>query len=76
MFANVSAGIDRKADRLGQGGIDRKADRLGQGAPQRGHGAALEPLAQLGDAPSSVLAVTIMVKATELVAIQAVKAWG
>jgi hypothetical protein len=47
-----------------------------QGAPQRGHGAALEPLAQLGDAPSSVLAVTIIVKATELVAIQAVKAWG
>ena len=47
-----------------------------QGAPQRGHGAALEPLAQLGDAPSSVLAVTIIVEATELVVFQAVKAWG
>ena len=44
-----------------------------QGAPQRGHGAALEPLAQLGDAPSSVLAVTIIVEATELVGVQAVK---
>ena len=38
------------------------------GAPQRGHGAPLEPLAQLGDALGGVGAAAVTIKATELVA--------
>ena len=37
------------------------------GAPQRGHGAPLEPLAQLGDALGGVGAIAIPVEAAELV---------
>ena len=35
-------------------GADRKANTRGGGALERGHGAALEPLAELGDALGSV----------------------
>ena len=41
-------------------GIDTKANTvLGGGALERGHGASLEPLAQLGDALRGVVAVAI-----------------
>ena len=53
-------------------GADTKVSR-GGGALERGHGAPLEPLAQLGDALSGVLAVTVTVEATELVTGQAAK---
>ena len=43
------------------------------GAPQRGHGAPLEPLAQLGDALGGVGAVPPAVDAAELVVGQAAK---
>ena len=43
------------------------------GAPQRGHGAPLEPLAQLGDALGGVGAFVTMVDAAELVNVQAAK---
>ena len=42
------------------------------GALERGHGASLEPLAQLGDALCGVGAVAIIVNATELVVGQTV----
>ena len=51
-------------------GIDRKSYTRAHRAPQRGHGALLEPLAQLGDALSGVLALKISVEATELVIVQ------
>ena len=41
------------------------------GAPQRGHGAPLEPLAQLGDALGGVGALATTVDAAELVTAQA-----
>ena len=44
-----------------------------QGAPQRGHRAPLQPLAQLGDALGGVGALAIVVNAAELVTTQAVK---
>jgi len=47
------------------------------GAPERGHGADLEPLAQLGDAHGGVgtldITILILVETTELVASQAAK---
>ena len=58
-------------------GIDRKArTRRGGDALERGHGAPLEPLAELGDALGGVGAVTLIIEAAELVVTQAVKAWG
>ncbi len=54
-------------------GIDRKSYTRAHRAPQRGHGALLEPLAQLGDALSGVLALTIIVEAAELVIVQTAK---
>ena len=48
-------------------GADRKRTLWGGGAPKRGHGAALESLAQLGDALGGVGAAAAMVKAAELV---------
>ena len=49
-------------------GVDTKSNTRGGGAPERGHGAPLEPLAQLGDALSVVGAVAFMrINATELV---------
>ena len=58
--------------------MDRKANALGRrGALKRGHGAPLEPLAQLGDALGGVgtldFAIIILVEAAELVVIQAAK---
>ena len=58
----VSMGTDTNDRTLGGGG-----------ALERGHRASLERLAELGDALSGVLAVTISVEATELVGVQAVK---
>ena len=49
-------------------GIDRKANTQAIGAHQRGHGAPLNPLAQLGDALGGVGAVAINIEATKLVA--------
>ena len=46
---------------------------VGGGALQRGHGAPLEPLAQLGDALGGVGAVTIIIEAVEPVVAQAAK---
>ena len=48
-------------------GADKHANTGGGGALERSHSAPLEPLAKLGDALSGVLAVTIIVEATELV---------
>ena len=57
-----------------QWGTDTNNRTLGGGgALERGHRASLERLAELGDALSGVLAVTISVEATELVGGQAVK---
>ena len=47
---------------------------LWSGALERGHGAALEALAQLDDALGSVAAMALPIEATELVGIQAGKA--
>ena len=55
----VSMGADTKANTL-----------LGGGALERGHGAALERLAQLDDALRSVGAVAFEVEAAELVRLQ------
>ena len=52
-------------------GADTRASGGGGGALERGHGAALEPLAQLGDALSGVGAVAPEVEAAELVEAQA-----
>ena len=54
-------------------GADKGRTLGGGGALERGHGALLERLAQLGDALSGVLAVTIIFEAAELVASQAAK---
>ena len=55
-------------------GADREANTLGRrSALERGHGAPLEPLAQLGDGLGGVGAVTAPVDATELVAGQTAK---
>ena len=55
--SGVSAGADTKATAFGA-----------SGALERGHGTPLEPLAERSDALSGVLAVPILVDATELVA--------
>ena len=55
-------------------GADTKANALwGGGAPKRGHGAPLQPIAELGDALGGVGAVTLIIEAAELVVIQAAK---
>ena len=50
---------------------------FGVATPERGHGAPLEPLAQLGEAQGGVgplgIAIIILVEAAELVAVQAAK---
>ena len=56
-----------------QGALTQKQTLRGGGAPERGHGAPLEPLAELGDALVGVGAVTIIIEAAELVGIQAAK---
>ena len=56
-------------------GADTKANTLGGNALERGHGAPLEALAQLGDALGGVgtldITITIFVEAAELVRGQA-----
>ena len=52
-------------------GADTKANARGGGALQRGQGAPLEPLAQLGDALGGVGAIASPIEAAELVAGQA-----
>ena len=55
-------------------GVDRKRQTLGGGgAPERGHGAPLEPLAQLGDAVGGVGALAVRVDAAQLVIAQTAK---
>ena len=55
-------------------GVDRKASTRGGGALERGHGAPLEPLAELGDALGSVGAFPKgIIDAAELVFAQAAK---
>ena len=56
-----------------QGALTLKQTLWGGGALERGHGAALERLAQLGDALGGVGAVTIMIEAAELIPGQAAK---
>ena len=50
-----------------QWALTEKQTLVGGGALQRGHGAPLEPLAQLGDALGGVGAVAAPVEATKLV---------
>ena len=58
-------------------GADTKANTLGAGdALQRGHGALLERLAQLGDALRVIGAVAIAIEATDLVVGQAASMGG
>ena len=56
-------------------GVDTKSNTWGAGALERGHGAPLEPLAQLGDAQGGVgtADITIIIESAEPVAIQAAK---
>ena len=64
-------GQDGNGERVGVSmGVDRKASMRGGGALERGHGAPLERLAQLGDALCSVGASTILVDAAERVVAQ------
>ena len=51
-------------------GVDRKANTRGGGALERGHGAPLEPLAQLGDALRGVGVLAKAAEAAELVTLQ------
>ena len=60
-------------DQACQGALTRKQTLRGGGAPERGHGAPLEPLAELGDALGGVGAAALMIEAAELVGIQAAK---
>ena len=57
-------------------GADRKADTLARGALERGHDAALEPFAQLGDARCSVGAAAVTIDAAEVVVGQTAKGKG
>ena len=59
-----------------QGALTRKQTLQGGGALQRGHGAPLEPLAELGDALGGVGAVAITIDTAELVAGQTAKEGG
>ena len=58
-------------------GVDTKSNTWGAGALERGHGAPLEPLAQLGDAKGGVgtvdITIIIRVEAAEPVFTQAAK---
>ena len=50
-----------------------RANTRGGGALERGHGAPLEPLAQLGDAVGGVGALAVRVDAAQLVIAQTAK---
>ena len=56
-----------------QRALTQKQTLWGGGALERGHGAPLEPLAELGDALGGVGAVTLIIEAAELVTGQAAK---
>ena len=56
-----------------QRALTERQTLVGGGALERGHGAPLEPLAQLGDAIGGVGALTIPIEAAELVSGQAAK---
>ena len=56
-----------------QGALTQKQTLWGGGALERGHGAPLERLAQLGDALGGVGTVTEIIEAAELVTGQAAK---
>ena len=56
-----------------QWALTRRRTLMGGGAREMGHGASLEPLAQLGDALRGVGAVAITIDAAELVAGQTAK---
>ena len=62
--------MDKVREQACQRALTRKQTLLGGGALERGHGASLEPLAQLGDGLRGVGAVAIPVDATEPVAAQ------
>jgi hypothetical protein len=57
-------------------GADTKANTWGGGALERGHGAPLEPLAQLRDALGGVGATAAIIEAAELVAGQTAMGWA
>ena len=59
-----------------QRALTQKQTLRGGSAPKRGHGAHLEPLAELGDALGGVGAVTPIIEAAELVVNQAAKGRG
>ena len=70
----ASEGWDGDGERAGMStALTQKQTLWGGGALERGHGAPLERLAQLGDALGGVGAVTQMIEAAELVAGQAAK---
>ena len=58
-----------------QRALTQKQTIRGGDAPKRGHGAALEPLAQFGDALCGVGAITFIIKAAELIVGQTVTGW-
>ena len=68
----MGGGTVREQVRL-SAGADRKASMRGGGALERGHGAPLERLAQLGDALCSVGAAAPPIDAAKLVLDQAAK---
>ena len=73
---NERRGEDGETEGVSRG-ADTKANAFGAaGALQRGHGAPLEPLAQLGDALRGVRAATHEVEAAELVVRQAIMGGG
>ena len=59
--------VGRAREQACQRAVTRKQTLWGGGAPKRGHGAALEPLAELDDALGGVGAVTLIIEAAELV---------
>ena len=69
-----SEGWDGDGERVGVStGADINANTRGGSALERGHGASLEPLAQLGYALGGEGAIAATIEATELVAGQAAK---
>ena len=73
----VSEGQNGNGGRVGAStGVDREASTRGGGALERGHGAPLEPLAQLCDALCGVGALAIRIDAAELVEGQAAMGGG
>ena len=59
--------MDKVREQACQRALTRKQTLLGGGALERGHGASLEPLAQLGDALGGVGAFAKLIEAAERV---------